>query len=74
MMAEMNLPVTPGTVAGYYGDLIDLFVYDRLDPDPPDGPDLMTYESDILMTNRHDRRRVAFNRLCGVVGVQAAIQ
>jgi LPPG:FO 2-phospho-L-lactate transferase len=59
MMAEMDLAVTPGTVAGYYGDLIDLFVYDRLDPDPPDGPELMTYESDILMTDRADRRRLA---------------
>jgi LPPG:FO 2-phospho-L-lactate transferase len=59
MMAEMNLPVTSGTVAGHYGDLIDLFVYDRLDSDPPDGPDLMTYESDILMSNRADRRRLA---------------
>jgi LPPG:FO 2-phospho-L-lactate transferase len=71
MMAEMDLAVTSGAIAGYYGDLIDLFVYDRRDPDPLDVPELksnqllrahhklMTYQTDTLMTNRADRRRLA---------------
>ena len=59
MMAEMNLAVSSRSIAGYYGDLIDLFVYDRRDSDSLGGPDLMAYQSDTLMTNRADRRRLA---------------
>ncbi len=59
MMSEMKLAVTPGTVAAYYGDLIDLFVYDTLDADPVEEPDLLTYQTDTLMTNRSGRRRLA---------------
>ncbi len=31
MMREMELPVTPQSVADHYGDLIDVFVYDVTD-------------------------------------------
>ena len=31
MMREMELPVTPQSVADYYGDLVDVFVYDKTD-------------------------------------------
>lgn len=59
MMAEMDLEVTSAGVAGYYGDLIDLFVYDRRDHDAVNFPELLTYQTDTLMTDRTDRGRLA---------------
>ena len=33
MMAEMDMPVSATAVAGYYGDLIDGFIFDLEDKD-----------------------------------------
>lgn len=62
MMREQNLPVTPQTVADYYGDLIDVFVYDERDAGgfSSGGGDHSDYLcTDTLMTERVDRLRLA---------------
>jgi LPPG:FO 2-phospho-L-lactate transferase len=59
MMAEMGLSVSARTVADYYGDLLDLFVYDERDDGltVADGPAL--FQTDTLMNNRAERLDLA---------------
>lgn len=59
MMREMNMPVTARSVAEYYGDLIDGFVYDQKDAGLLDGLDVVPLCSDTLMRNPADRARLA---------------
>ena len=67
MMREMGLAVVPQTVADHYGDLIDLFVYDRLDEGAVQSTDRARERAsapallctDTMMHNRRDRRRLA---------------
>lgn len=59
MMREMGLAVSPTAVAGYYGNLLDGFVYDALDATAVFAPDLPTLCIDTLMHTPADRERVA---------------
>ena len=59
MMEEMDLPVASQTIASYYGDLIDVFVYDQRDLQQIGLNDTYTLQTDTLMTSRTDRRRLA---------------
>ena len=59
MMREMQLPVSPQSVADHYGDLIDVFVYDVTDKGrlSTGRHDLLC--TDTLMRDRADRERLA---------------
>lgn len=57
MMREWGLPVTAGTVAAHYGDLLDAFVYDSRDGEKP--TQLPTLCTDTLMHTAADRARLA---------------
>ena len=59
MMREMQLPVSPQSVADHYGDLIDVFVYDATDKGRLSAGrhDLLCI--DTLMRDRADRVRLA---------------
>jgi LPPG:FO 2-phospho-L-lactate transferase len=59
MMGEMDLEVASRTIASYYEELIDVFVYDHRDMKPIDLDDIFTLRIDTLMTSRSDRRRLA---------------
>jgi LPPG:FO 2-phospho-L-lactate transferase len=59
MMAEMGLEASAASVAGYYGDLLDLFVYDRRDEGLAGMPDGETLLLDTIMSDRAGRRRLA---------------
>ena len=59
MMREMGLAVAPQTVAEHYGDLIDLFVYDRLDEGTVHSTGRALLCTDTMMHDRDDRRRLA---------------
>lgn len=59
MMAEMGLEVSPAAVAEYYGDLIDVFIYDQRDAEWPPPAGLSTRRTDTLMPGPADRRRLA---------------
>lgn len=63
MMAEMGLEVSPPTVAEYYGDLLDAFIYDERDPTYEKGPFPVYKQMDTLMKNRSDRLSLAANIL-----------
>ena len=59
MMAEMGMPVSAAAVAGHYGELIDVFVYDRQDEELPAQPGLKTLKTNTIMQDRDGRRRLA---------------
>lgn len=59
MMAEMGLDASATAVAGYYGDLLDGFIYDNQDAGKVDGLDLPTLCLDTMMKTAADRQRVA---------------
>ena len=59
MMQEMGLPLASQTVATYYGDLIDGFVYDTQDAGSCDDLPLATCCLDTMMHNQADRLRLA---------------
>jgi len=59
MMAEMDMRVTSESVARYYGDLIDGFVYDQKDAGQCDNVDCATLMSDTVMTDAISRSRLA---------------
>jgi LPPG:FO 2-phospho-L-lactate transferase len=59
MMAEMGIPVTARAVADYYGDMLDLFVYDERDETLSDDSGLAYLQTNTLMNNRDDRFNLA---------------
>jgi LPPG:FO 2-phospho-L-lactate transferase len=69
MMGELGMTASAAAVADYYGDLIDVFVYDRRDEDlsalpdaglPQAGrPALNLLKIDTIMQDRAGRRRLA---------------
>ena len=58
MMQEMGLPLASRTVAAYYGDLIDSFVYDAQDAGTCDDLEVETCCLDTMMHNETDRIRL----------------
>jgi LPPG:FO 2-phospho-L-lactate transferase len=63
MMAEMGLDVSPEAVADYYGELIDLFVYDeRVEPLNQRSQPVFK-QMNTLMNNEDDRLSFAANLL-----------
>jgi LPPG:FO 2-phospho-L-lactate transferase len=58
LMAELGYSVTPHTVAAYYGDIINGFVYDRQDSDLV-VETVRTLVTDTVMKNEADRVRLA---------------
>ncbi len=63
MMAELGMKSSPATIAGYYADLVDLFVYDHQDTEPINIEGLNCYQTDTLMAGREGRRRLALEVL-----------
>ncbi len=63
MMGEMGMEVSSVAVAGYYDDLIDVFVFDQRDSSlyKQEGSlkDLVTFQTDTIMRDRQDRRHLA---------------
>ena len=59
MMREMGFSVTSQAVAGYYNELIDVFVHDTRDQESIAGHRHQYYSTDTLMRNRRDRLRLA---------------
>ena len=59
MMQEMGLPLTSRSVAEYYGELIDGFVYDMQDAGSCDDLAVETRCLDTMMHNEADRIRLA---------------
>ena len=59
MMQEMGLPLASRTVAEYYGELIDGFVYDVQDAGTCDDLEVETRCLDTMMHNEADRIRLA---------------
>jgi len=59
MMRELGMPVSATAVADYYGDLIDIFVYDARDDEPLGRDDITAVRIDTLMTDSDGRERVA---------------
>ena len=59
MMAEMGLESTPANIASYYRGLIDLFIYDDQDPGSLRIPDMITFQTDTVMTDPGDRYHLA---------------
>ena len=69
MMSEMGVTVSAAAVADYYGQLIDVFVYDRRDDEAPHLPELNTLRTDTIMQDRAGRRRLAGEILKYIVGL-----
>jgi LPPG:FO 2-phospho-L-lactate transferase len=67
MMAEMEMEVSAAAVADYYGDLLDVFVYDERDPTLPKGSYPAFLQLDTLMKDRADRLTLAANILQYIV-------
>ena len=59
MMQERGVPATAATVARYYGDLIDGFVYDQQDEGTLAGSDLALLCVDTVMKDEANRVRLA---------------
>ena len=59
MMAELGMEPSSGAVADYYDSLLDAFVFDNLDEDSGMSKELILYQTNTIMTNRHDRRVLA---------------
>jgi LPPG:FO 2-phospho-L-lactate transferase len=63
MMAEMNIPATAASVAGYYGDLIDGFVLDEQDAGQDQHLQCASLTCDTIMRDSQDRARLAVDVL-----------
>ena len=72
MMQEMGLPVSARTVAEYYGDLLDGFVFDAQDAGELDGVNVAQLPVDAWMRNRDDRIRLAQDVLAFAQSLAAA--
>lgn len=63
IMGELGMDVNSAAIAGYYGDLIDVFVFDRRDSAllEQEGSlnDLVTFQTETFMHDRQDRRNLA---------------
>ena len=59
MMGELGLAVSASAVADYYGELIDVFVYDRRDDELMTLPAPNAFRTDTIMQDRAGRRRLA---------------
>lgn len=59
MMQELGLPLSSRTVANYYSDLIDGFIYDKQDAGTCDDLEIKTRCLDTMMHNEADRVRLA---------------
>lgn len=59
MMGELGMEASAAVVADYYGDLLDVFVYDSQDPGPLNRSHLKEYQTDTLMRDKNDRGRLA---------------
>jgi LPPG:FO 2-phospho-L-lactate transferase len=63
MMAELGMSVSSAAIAQYYGDFIDVFVFDRQDNAlfKQEGSlnSLVTFQTDTFMKDRQDRSRLA---------------
>lgn len=59
MMREMDLPVTPQSIADYYGDLVDIFVYDEIDHGRVRAGQHELLCTNTLMREQADRVRLA---------------
>jgi LPPG:FO 2-phospho-L-lactate transferase len=59
MMAGFGLEVSPRAVADYYGELLDLFVFDARDADMPGVAGRWTMQTQTIMTSVEDRRHLA---------------
>lgn len=59
MMAELNMPVSAAAVAGYYGHLLDGFVYDETDEGMQAEEGLSLLCTDTMMIDSDARRRLA---------------
>jgi LPPG:FO 2-phospho-L-lactate transferase len=59
MMREMGMTVSATAVANYYGDLIDLFVYDERDDEKLGREGITAVGLDTLMLDSDGRERVA---------------
>jgi LPPG:FO 2-phospho-L-lactate transferase len=69
MMKEWNMPASAAAVAGYYGELVDLFVIDSRDDGPSDISGPVVRAVDTLMRERGDRRRLAQDILALTMGL-----
>ena len=69
MMSEMGITVSAAAVADYYGELIDVFVYDRRDDERLLLPELNTLRTDTIMMDWAGRRRLAGEILDYIVGL-----
>jgi LPPG:FO 2-phospho-L-lactate transferase len=67
MMGELGMAVSASAVAGYYGELIDGFVYDRRDDEVTTLLAPNTFRTDTVMQDRAGRRRLAAEILAYVV-------
>ncbi len=63
MMAELGMEVSAKGVADYYGDLIDLFVYDERDETLKKGSQPAFTQMNTLMQNENDRLELSANLL-----------
>jgi len=63
MMAEMGLAVSAEGVADYYGELLDLFVYDERDEILGGGSQPAYLQMNTLMNDENDRISFAANLL-----------
>lgn len=63
MMAEMGMTVSPEAVADYYGDLIDLFIYDERDETLNQRSQTEFRQMNTLMNTDKDRLNFAANLL-----------
>jgi LPPG:FO 2-phospho-L-lactate transferase len=63
MMGELGMSVSSAAIAQYYGDFIDVFVFDRQDNAlfKQEGSlnSLVTFQTDTFMKDRQDRSRLA---------------
>ncbi len=59
MLQERGLPVSPQAIVDHYGELIDVFVYDRQDQGAVDAPDHELLCTDTIMHDRDARARLA---------------
>ncbi|MCP4360290.1 MAG: 2-phospho-L-lactate transferase [Chloroflexi bacterium] len=66
MMSEMGLAVSAAAVAAYYGNLIDLFIYDQQDEVAWDYEGVTAVPLDTMMTDRNSRRRLAAELLAEI--------
>ncbi len=69
MMAERGMPVSAVAVSGYYGELIDGFVYDIQDKEHAGELACAALITDTVMIDRHDRGRLAQEMLDFAVSI-----